>query len=79
MQVRLTGTASGFDSSALLSSVSALGIRFYLASKPLAVNSTLPIVFPGTLDLGAVPVQQPGVTLEGGEFTASAALLLEYQ
>lgn len=79
LRVRLRGTASDFDNTALSTSVNGLGVRFKLNEQALNVNSTLDIHYPEALELSAVPVKQPGADLKAGEFDASASLLLEYQ
>lgn len=79
-QMRLTvrGVATPYESSAVQSSVSDLGIRLLQNGTSLPLNTHL-IINPLTPPvLEAVPIKRPGVSLAPGGFTSSATLLAEF-
>ncbi|MEB0205514.1 fimbrial protein [Pseudomonas sp. CCC3.1] len=79
MVLTVKGVATSFESSALQSSVSDLGIRLLQNGEPLPLN-TLLVINPSTPPvLEAVPIKRPGVSLGAGAFTSSATLLAQFQ
>ncbi|WP_129544233.1 fimbrial protein [Serratia sp. 1D1416] len=79
MKLQVQGTAAGFDSALLGTSVSGLGIRLQNGSSNLSVNGWVNFTYPNKPALWAVPVQKSGVTLAGGQFSAAATLKVAYQ
>ncbi|MFJ2334797.1 fimbrial protein [Pseudomonas helleri] len=79
MILTVRGTPTGFDSSAVQSSVVDLGIRLLQNGIPLELNTPLIITPSSPPVLEAVPVKRLGSTLAPGGFTASATLLANYQ
>lgn len=78
LKLQLEGTA-GFDGKVLKTNKTGLGIALLQGGDRLTVNSWLNFTYPAKPVLEAVPVKQSGVTLVGGEFTASATLKVAYQ
>ncbi|WP_426763101.1 fimbrial protein [Hafnia paralvei] len=79
IQFSLTGTASAFDTAALQTTVTGLGIKIYNGTKAMDINSWGDINYDEPLNLIAVPVKLPGITLQGGEFSASGTLVLRLE
>lgn len=80
LALSLSGTAAGFDASALRTSVEGLGIRLYANDKQLKVNSgTVAFKYEAKPELAAVPVKKKDAELQGGEFSAGATLKVEYK
>lgn len=79
MKLQVQGTGAAFDSTALKTNKTALGIQLQQGSSKLALNSWLNFTYPNKPELWAVPVKQSGTTLSGGEFTAGATLKVAYQ
>ncbi|EIK67261.1 fimbrial protein MrfG [Pseudomonas synxantha BG33R] len=79
LKLSVNGTATTFDSSAVQTSVPALGIRVFQNNQPFVLNSPLEISLSSPPVLEVVPVKQPGATLTPARFTAVATLLAEYQ
>lgn len=79
MKLQVQGTAAGFDSGVLGTSVSALGIRLQNGNSNMPVNNWVNFTYPNKPALWAVPVKQSGVTLAGGQFSAAATLKVAYQ
>ncbi|MBB6117914.1 type 1 fimbria pilin [Rahnella inusitata] len=75
----LEGKVAGFDSLALLTDKSDLGIRIYQNDKPFTPNSTLKIDPANPPQLEAVPVKNTGATLTEGSFDAWVTLRADYQ
>ncbi|MGQ8776655.1 fimbrial protein [Serratia sp. NA_112.1] len=80
VKLQVKGTGAAFDTKLLQTTKAGLGIQMQLGSNLLPVNSWRN--FYGGFkepDLWVVPVKQSGVTLSGGEFTAGATMLVDYQ
>lgn len=79
MVLTVKGVATSFESSAVQTSVSDLGIRLLQDGTPFDLNTSL-IINPTTPPvLEAVPIKRPGVQLTTGGFSALATLLAEFQ
>lgn len=79
MVLTVRGVATSYETSAIQSSVSNLGIRILQNGVPLPLN-TLLLINPATPPvLEAVPIRRPGNLLGPGAFTSSATLLAEFQ
>ena len=76
MTLKLTGTGAGFDSSALGTSKSNLGIRLLVGGVAWPLNTTVNFTYPNLPDVKAVLVKKTGSTLTGGTFSASATLVV---
>lgn len=79
MKLQVQGTGASFDGTLLQTSNAALGIQLQNGASPLPVNSWLNFTYPNKPPLWAVPVQQSGAALTGGEFTAVATMKVDYQ
>lgn len=79
MKIQLLGNGAAFDSTALQTSVAALGIRLQHGTTTLPVNDWVNFTYPNQPELWAVPVMQAGVTLPAEEFTGSALMRVDYQ
>lgn len=76
MTLRLTGTGAGFDSSALGTSKSNLGIRLLVGGVAWPLNTTVNFTYPNLPDVKVVLVKKTGSTLTGGTFSAAATLVV---
>jgi type 1 fimbria pilin len=79
MQMRVQGSATSFDPTALQTNVSDFGIALRANGQPVAINSWLKFTYPDKPLLQAVPVKAAGKKLPGGDFTAGATLMVAYQ
>ena len=79
LTLSLSGSVAGFDSDALLTDKTSLGIRVYQNDKPFPPNSTLKINLDNPPRLEAVPIKQAGATLTEGVFEAWATLRADYE
>lgn len=78
LKLSVNGTPTAFDSSAVQTSVPALGIRLFQNNLPFPLNTPMDIVLSSPPRLEVVPVKQPGATLPPTRFAAVATLLAEY-
>ena len=79
MQLTVAGLATSFESSAVQSSNTDLGIKLLMNGSPLALNTPVKVDPATPPVLEAVPVKRPGASLGQGGFTASASLQARYQ
>jgi len=80
VRLKISGGAAGFDPELLAGNQSGLGFRFLNASNTLPVNTWVDIssANAGSYTFRVRPVRQDGVTLEGGDFTTFASLMVDY-
>lgn len=79
LKLKLTGIGVSFDTAAVQTSVSNLGIRILRDNLPFVLGSELTITPASKPQLKAVPVQRPGAVLTEGPFEAVATLQADYQ
>lgn len=79
MKLAIQGNPTTFDNSALKTDVEDFGIAMRVNGQPLAINNWINFVYPNKPVLQAVPVKRTGVDLPGGEFSAGATLMVQYQ
>lgn len=79
MKITLQGTGAGFGSAYLGTSKSDLGIKLLLNGAAWPLNNTVNFTYPTLPVIEAVPVKNPGSTLTGGAFSASATLVVALQ
>lgn len=79
MTLQVQGNGATFDGEVLKTNQVGLGIALQQGGLPVGINRPLNFTYPTKPDLWAVPVKQSGVTLTGGEFTASATMKVNYQ
>ncbi|MGV2814538.1 fimbrial protein [Enterobacter cancerogenus] len=78
LQYELKGDAAAFDGKVLKTGTAGLGIKMLKADgSPLAVNTWTSTAQDQTVNLKAVPVKDTAATLAGGEFNATATLILQ--
>jgi type 1 fimbria pilin len=79
LMLRIVGTAAGFGSGYLQSSVADLALVITEGATPVPINSMLNFTYPGAPALFVTPVARPGATLKGQPFTATAIMQVFYQ
>ncbi|MDK7100078.1 fimbrial protein [Klebsiella aerogenes] len=79
MRLSLNGTPADFDSDALSSNITDLGIRIYRNDVAFTPNSVVDIDPENPPVLEAVPVKRVGAILNEGAFESWATLLADYQ
>lgn len=78
MTLTLTGTPSSFDTAAVSTNVSGLGVQLQQAGKPFTVGSTITINEQSKPVIQAVPVKASGASLSEQAFEAWATLRVNY-
>lgn len=79
LKMSIQGSPTSFNSGLLGTNKNDLGIALYHETQQLNINTWFNYTYPNQPVLYAVPVKRGGATLTGGEFTASATLLIDYQ
>ncbi|MBU5412427.1 fimbrial protein [Serratia ureilytica] len=79
MKMQVQGSATTFDSSALQTNMTDLGVALKANGTALTINNWMNFTYPGKPVLQAVPVKRAGSTLSGGDFVAAATLMVAYQ
>ena len=82
MRVQISGTGSAFNSALLATSQRDLAIQILSGKNgenALALNNWLPFTFPALPVIQVVPVKKNAAVLTSGDFSAFAALVVEYQ
>ncbi|MBE4916813.1 fimbrial protein [Enterobacter cloacae complex sp. P6RS] len=68
-----------FDSSAVQTTKNGLGVRIFVASQPATFGTRIAVKDPNSPpEIEAVPVQDPGITLDEGAFDATMTLRVDY-
>lgn len=78
LKLQIRGSGATFNSDALETSQSGLGIVFYQDGQPLALNDKLDVSYSALPTFEAAPVKEMGTKLLGGAFTAGATLAIYY-
>lgn len=83
--ISINGTPTSFDSAAIQTDITGLGVHLNLSGQPLPLNSRREVMLssdpnlpPEPVLLMVVPVVDPGSPPVPGAFTARATLLAEY-
>lgn len=79
IQFSVIGTQTDFDSAALATNVTGLGIKIYNGSDAMDINSWGVIAYNTPLKLTVVPVKNKGVVLAGGDFSATGTLVMRFE
>lgn len=79
LKMSIQGYGANFNSNLLRTSKGDLGIALYHGTQPLNVNAWFNYIHPAKPELYAVLVKRGGAVLTGGQFTAAATLLIDYQ
>lgn len=77
MTLKAEGTATSFNESAVVTSISGLGIELRSNGTPLALNKPVELSYGNLPSLTAVPVAEPSVELKEGPFSATVRLIVE--
>ncbi|WP_350261335.1 fimbrial protein [Pantoea sp. BJ2] len=79
LYLKMSGTVTTYDTAALQTDISDLGIRIFQNGNALQINNEILIDPANPPELKAVPVKEPGSTLSAAPFSASATLTAEFQ
>lgn len=79
MKLQIQGATTAFDRSALQTNMADLGVALKANGSALTVNDWVNFTYPNKPVLQAVPVKRAGSTLNGGDFSAGATLMVDYQ
>ncbi|HIE1345155.1 TPA: fimbrial protein [Serratia marcescens] len=79
MKLKVQGNATTFDVSALQTNMADLGVALKANGAALTINGWVNFTYPDKPVLQAVPVKRAGSTLSGGDFSAGATLMVDYQ
>ncbi|VEI15219.1 Minor fimbrial protein prsF precursor [Serratia plymuthica] len=79
MKLKVQGSATTYDASALQTNMADLGVALKANGNPLTINNWVKFTYPDKPVLQAVPVKRAGSTLSGGDFAAAATLMVDYQ
>ena len=79
MKITLQGSGAGFGSAYLGTSKCDLGMKLLLNGAAWPLNNAVNFTYPTLPVIEAVPVKNPGSTLTGGAFSASATLVVALQ
>ncbi|NHW59699.1 fimbrial protein, partial [Escherichia coli] len=78
-KVYVTGSATGFDSNALQTNITGLGVRILYKGSLLDLGKAVNFTYPNLPELEAIPVRDQNEALVGGDFVASGTLHVDYQ
>lgn len=76
LDFQIKGNAISFDAAALETSVADLGVKLMMNDTPMEINKSYTVTAQTPIAIKAAPVKAIGATLPGGEFTATATLLI---
>ncbi|WP_240775909.1 fimbrial protein [Serratia proteamaculans] len=79
LKMQINGTAAGFDATALATDKTDLGLALINGGKKQPINAWFNFTYPTLPVLEMVPVKKAGVTLSGGDFNATATLMVDVQ
>ncbi|MBG2875727.1 fimbrial protein [Proteus alimentorum] len=79
MKVSISGNGTGFDSNALTTNITGLGVRILYQNKLLRLGQEVNFTYPNFPQFEAIPVRDYSASLTGGDFYATATLRVEYQ
>lgn len=82
MKLQIKGIGASFDGTSLQTSNENLAIQLSANGKKLGVNEWLDFDYTDDASipkLDAVPMKKPSATLAGGDFTATATLMVDYK
>lgn len=79
MRMLIKGNPTTFDSSALQTNIPDFGVALKANGEAVGINNWLKFTYPEKPILQAIPVKKPGSTPNGGDFYASATLMIAYQ
>lgn len=79
LELQFEGIAADFNDGYLATDKKELGIKLYMNSAELPLNTWMPFSWPELPVLQAVPVRSATTELETGIFSASATIKIQYQ
>lgn len=79
LKIQIQGNGTVFDSSALRTNMDDLGIALLSNGARFPLNTWFDMTYPNTPQLQAVPIKRSGATLSGGDFSAGATMMVDYQ
>lgn len=79
MKMKVQGTPTYFDGSALQTNIESFGISLLSNGGLARINDWIYFIYPDKPKLQAVPVKNPGAKLSGGQFSAAATLMVNYE
>lgn len=79
VMLTFSGTATDFDTSAVQTNVTGLGIRVLESGSPVTFDKPVPVNPVSPPVLQAVPVKAENAALKEGDFEATATLRADYQ
>ncbi|CAI8791588.1 fimbrial protein [Pseudomonas serboccidentalis] len=79
LKLQIQGSGAGFDKEALLTNKGDLGIALLSNGSRFPLNTWVNMTYPNTPQLQAVPIKRDGSTLTGGDFSAGATMMVDYQ
>ena len=79
MRMKIAGTSTSFDKTALTTNVDDFGIALFINGKRQVINDWMEFDYEKKPRLTAVPVKRPGAVLSTGDFNATATLLVDYR
>lgn len=79
MKMTIQGNPTAFDGAALQTNVPDLGIQMLINGKRQGLGVWSNFTYPDKPNLQAVPVKRGGADLSGGEFSAGATMMVDYQ
>lgn len=79
IKIQILGSGADFDGTVLRTNRGGLGIELQAGKNKFPINTWLSFSYPQKPELWAVPVQQPGVSMYDGQFSAAATMTLGYQ
>lgn len=78
IQYQIKGTAASFDTKVLNTNIAGLGIKVLNSTgTPLSINTWVDTTPSATFSLSVVPVKDGTTQLSGGEFNATATLVIQ--
>lgn len=79
LRLQIKGLGAGFDIKSLSTNKNDLAISFYANGQEFPVNQWFNFTNLKQPEIRAVPIKNPGSTLTGGAFIATATMMIEYQ
>ena len=79
MKMSVEGNPASFDSQSLSTNIDGLGIAIILDGSKLPIGETVNFEYPNAPQFSVVPVRDMTKALKGGDFEATATLLIAYQ
>ncbi|BEO62835.1 exotoxin [Serratia marcescens] len=79
LRMKVVGAGASFNNDVLSTNKDELGIALQADGKSWDINSWLNFTYPNQPLLQAIPIKKQGGVLTGGEFIATATLMIDYR